>query len=507
MNQETKAKVCLLILDGWGINKSYAGNAITEAHPEYWEELLRDYPNILLQASGEAVGLPPGQMGNSEVGHEAIGAGRIIEQECLKMDECAQQGTFHENPAIANNFEHVKSKNGALHIMGLLSPGGVHAHEEHIFGLIREAKQTGIEKIYIHAITDGRDVLPRSCTKSFERLAAICAETGAELATISGRFYAMDRDNNADRIKPAYDAIRNREARQFGSYQEAIAASYETGDGDEHIIPCAISVVDEESAKIKAGDGVIFTNFRNDRTKQLTRAFIEEGLEDISFVTATNYSDEFELDFAFEHQTIDNTLGIVLEKNEITILKTTETEKFAHVTFFMNNRREKPHNGEERVLIPSNKLRSHAEMPEMKAAEIKAAIIKAMIGSKQQVIIANICNGDMIGHTGDVEAAKKAVKAVDQALREITQAAQENGYLLFITADHGNCDEMIDENGQTLTEHSTNPVAFIMVQPKGQSWELEDHEGDEKLADIAPTILKALAIQQPEEMTGQSLIK
>lgn len=503
----TTPRVCLLILDGWGLNKAYPGNAITEAHPQNWEQIWQTYPHIQLQASGEAVGLPEGQMGNSEVGHEAIGSGRVVPQTMLELNQAAKNGTFHERPAFGKLFADLKTRSGSLHIMGLLSPGGVHSHEEHIFGLVREARAAGIERVYVHAFTDGRDVAPQSCLTSFEKLAAVCQETGAEIASIAGRFFAMDRDKNLERTNLAYEAVRNRKGQLFASYQEAVEASYADGKNDEYISPRLLAVRDESRAAIVQGDGVIFANFRNDRPRQLTEAFIAGGLDGISFVTMTPYSDKYPVEVAFTYPVVTNTFGEVLAAHNVPIFKVTETEKYPHVTFFMNGRREAPLAGEDRQLIPSNKVEIHAQMPEMKAAEISAAIVEAMESGKYQAIVANICNGDMVGHSGDVEAAKKAVLAVDKGLKAVEAAALANNFVLFVTADHGNCDEMIGEHGEVITEHSTNPVPFILIQPQESQLKLKTDVTEPKLADIAPTLLKVLGLAQPVEMTGRALVE
>lgn len=506
MDTDLQRKVALVILDGWGINKAYPGNAITEAEPELWEKLWADNPHVILQACGEAVGLPANQMGNSEVGHEAIGAGRVVPQIMLELGKAAEAGTFHERPAIKNTFDQVKTNDSSLHIMGLLSPGGVHAHEDHIFGLIKEAKAAGIKNIFVHAFTDGRDVRQKSCKQSFKKLSQICKKTGAQIATLSGRYYAMDRDNNSDRTQAAFQAIKHRQGDRAVSYTKAINAAYKANITDEFLPPVVLPVRDEVTAMIKPGDGVIFANYRNDRPRQLTEAFIADDLNDISFTTMTPYNDEYPVNVAFDYPNVPMPLGEVLEAHNVTVLKTTETEKFPHVTFFMNAKRNAPFEGEERKLIGSNKVKQHAEKPEMKAAEISAVIVKAMLGKTHQVIIANICNGDMVGHSGNVEAGKAAVKAVDAALKDIVAAAREAGYLLFVTADHGNCDEMIGPHGEVLTEHSLNPVPFIMVAPEGSDARLIPQADGVALANIAPTLLRALAIPQPEVMTGTSLI-
>lgn len=493
-------KVALIILDGWGINKDYPGNAIAQANTPTWDKMWSEAPHASMDASGEAVGLPAGQMGNSEINHAAIGSGRVIYQDLVKLNKAAIEGTLHESPAIAEAFNKAKQAGQALHIMGLLSPGGVHSHQDHIFALMREAHQAGVERIYIHAMTDGRDVAPRSCQPSFDQLAQVCEETGAELATIAGRYYAMDRDHNWERTDLAYLAIRDRQGVQFNSAKEVITASYADDKADEFIVPCTIKVRDEAMAKVKPGDSVIFANFRNDRPRQLTERFIEQGPKDIFFVTMTLYSDKYPVAVAFGQEEVQHTLGEVLAENNIKQFRVTETEKFAHLTFFMNCKREEPYQLEERFMFDSNKVASHAEKPEMRALDIADKVVETMQAGDYPMIFANICNGDMVGHTGEMPAAIKAVETVDEALKRIWAAAVANDYVLIVTADHGNCDQMLTEDGQVMTEHSTNQVPFVLLND-GQ---LNRQTGI--MADVAPTLLKLLGIEQPLEMTGQSMV-
>ncbi|MBU1033922.1 2,3-bisphosphoglycerate-independent phosphoglycerate mutase [Patescibacteria group bacterium] len=496
-------KLALVILDGWAIGKDYPGNAITQAKAPFWRHLWADKPHALLEASGEAVGLPEGQMGNSEINHAAIGSGRVIYQDLVKMNKDAREGKFKDNEAFQKAFNNVKENNSSLHIMGMLSPGGVHSHQDHIFALMRAAKQSGVQKIYVHAFTDGRDVLPKSCSDSFIQLQKVCEETGAQLATISGRYYAMDRDHNWDRIDLAYQAIRERVGVEFTNAEAAIQASYNDGKNDEFIVPCLIKVSDEEKAKIHEHDSVVFMNFRNDRPRQLTERFLEKGPKNLIFVTATLYSTDYKnVLVAFSPQSVTNTLGEVLSKNKIRQFRVTETEKFAHLTFFMNCKREEAWPLEDRFMFDSNKVATHDLKPEMKAMKIASKIADEMQKGEYQVILSNICNGDMVGHSGNIPATIQAVETVSKALEIITAAAEKAGYTLIVTADHGNCDEMIDQDGNALSQHSMNPVPFIVVDSKYKKLN-RDHG---IMADIAPTILKILDIEQPEEMTGKSLV-
>jgi len=500
MSESFQKKLALIILDGWGHYRAYPGNAISLANTPNWDKMWAENPQALLACSGEAVGLPTGQMGNSEINHAAIGSGRVIYQDLVKLNKTAAQGQFHAAPAIKEAFAKAKDNATALHIMGLLSSGGVHSHQDHIFALIKEAATFGVEKVYVHAMTDGRDTAPQSCLASFEKLDKICQETGAELATISGRYFAMDRDHNWERTDLAYSAIKDRQAPQFATAQEAVKDSYKNGKGDEFIVPCTIKVKDEQEAKVKSGDSLIFANFRNDRPRQLTERFLEKGPKNIFFVTMTLYSDKYPVAVAYGPEKIERTLGEVLAENKIKQFRVTETEKFAHLTFFMNCKREEPYPLEERFMFDSNKVESHAEKPEMKALEIADKIVETMHKGEHLVIFANLCNGDMVGHTGDIQAAVKAVETVDQALGKIEQAAKEQNYLLIVTADHGNCEQMLNDNGDVVTEHSTNPVPFVLLN----DGRLNRQDGI--MADIAPTILKLLALPQPQEMTGQSLV-
>ncbi len=496
-------KIALVILDGWAIGKDYPGNAIAQASAPFWKHLWADEPHALLEASGEAVGLPEGQMGNSEINHAAIGSGRVIYQDLVRMNKDAREGKFKDNEVFQKAFENAKENDSSLHIMGMLSPGGVHSHQNHIFALMRAAAENGVKKIFVHAFSDGRDVLPKSCSDSFVKLAEVCQETGAQLATIAGRYYAMDRDHNWDRTDLAYHAIRDRQGVKFGSAQEAIAATYSDDKSDEFIIPCLIKVSDEETAKVHEHDSVIFANFRNDRPRQLTERFLEQGPKNIIFVTATLYSTDYKnVLVAFAPQVVKNSLGEVLSRHKIKQFRVTETEKFAHLTFFMNCKREEAWPLEDRFMFDSNKVATHDLKPEMKAMEIASKVVETIQKDEYPIIMCNLCNGDMVGHTGNIPAAIKAVETVSKALEIITNAAEKSGYTLLIVADHGNCDEMIDKDGNILSEHSLNLVPFIIVDREYKKLS-RDHG---IMADVAPTILRILDIEKPEEMTGESLV-
>ena len=501
-DKNSQGKVLLVILDGWGHNKDYPGNAISVANTPTWDKLWSEHPHMLLEASGEAVGLPAGQMGNSEINHAAIGSGRVNYSDLVKINKAVAEGKLHESAAINKAFTRAKENDSSLHLICMLSPGGVHSHEDHLFEMMREAKAAGVNKIFVHAISDGRDMPPKSCSDSFAKLEQVCQETGAELATIAGRFYAMDRDKNWKRTDLAYENIKNRSGKQFTNWRAAIEASYANDKADEFILPCTIKTSDNELAKVKTGDSAIFINFRNDRPRQLTERFIEQGPEDLFFVTMTSYSDKYPVAVAYGPEEVSQTLGEVLSENGIKQFRVTETEKFAHLTFFMNCKREEPYPLEERFMFDSNKVESHADKPEMRAPDIANKVVETMKSGQYPVIFTNICNGDMVGHTGDLAAAVKAVEAVDHALAKILETAKAEAYTLMITADHGNCDEMLDDEGNKVTAHSTNPVPFVLISPKGEK--LNRERGI--MADIAPTILKELGIKQPNEMTGKSLV-
>ncbi len=497
-------KLLLVILDGFGIYKNYEGNAVALAKMPTYSQLWRDYPHAELEASGEAVGLTAGQIGSSEVGHPAIGSGRVIYQDLVRIKLAIEDGSFAKNEAFVAAFEHAKKNGSTLHIMGLLSPGGVHSHQDHIFAMLRAAHQSGVQKIYLHAFTDGRDVEPRSCeADSFKPLEAVLEETGTVLASIAGRYYSMDRDTNWDRIDLAFAALTKREGLRAKNYHEAIANSYAKDENDEFIKPTLLDVADENAATIKEHDAVIFTNFRSDRTRQLTERFLEKGPKDLCFVTMTQYKEDYQVKVAFAPQSTDRTLGEVLAENKLKQLRITETQKFAHLTFFLNCKREEPYPLEDRFMFDSNKeVTNFDEDPAMKAIDIGNKIAETMQNGKYDVIFTNLCNGDMVGHTGNIPAAIKGLEAVDQALTIMLKSAKENGYTILITADHGNCEEMLSDKGDVLTAHTTNPVPFILVDEEIKK--LESETGI--LADIAPTMLKLLEVKQPVEMTGKSLV-
>jgi 2,3-bisphosphoglycerate-independent phosphoglycerate mutase len=495
--------ILLCILDGVGIRNEEKGNAFLKANKPNFDYLWNNYPHSLLEASGELVGLPEGQMGNSEVGHMNIGAGRIVYQPLQLINEKIKNKEFFENERFKEIFKHVKENRSNLHLFGLLSDGGIHSHINHLLALIDNAVNNNVENIYLHMFLDGRDTLPSSAMKYLDILNEKINEySNVKLATLAGRFYAMDRDNNWDRIKYAYDAITKAEGLNFDNYKEAIEASYAKEEYDEFVKP---SILDANGT-VKENDGLILFNFRPDRGRELFsvltnkefKGFDRPFIENLKLVTMMPLSNEVISKPAFENQVLDNTLGEFLQNNNLKQLRIAETEKYAHVTYFFDGGLEKDLNGCVRELIPSPKVATYDLKPEMSANEITDKLIDKM--ADFDVIILNFANGDMVGHTGVIDAAVKAVETVDNCLGRIIKKIDELGGTLIVTADHGNCDWMLDDEGNVITSHSTYPVPFIINRK-----DIELNDG--KLADIAPTIVQLLNLEKPEEMTGNSLIK
>jgi 2,3-bisphosphoglycerate-independent phosphoglycerate mutase len=501
----SKEKVILIILDGWGIKEPYEGNAIARAKTPTWDKVWAKYPKAILQVSGEDVGLPEGQMGTSEVNHYTIGAGRIAYQDLVKINHAIKTGSYADNPVFVGAFDHVKKHNSTLHIKGLLSPGGVHSHQEHVFELLKAASKHGVTKAYLHLYTDGRDVLPKSAKKYVAELEAKIAEIGlGKIASIGGRYYAMDRDHNWDRVDKAFEVLTQKGGKRYKTAAEAIEAAYEAGITDEYIEPAHIEVSPGEEGCISTDDAVIFVNFRNDRPRQITERFIEKGPENLFFATMTQYNPHYPVAVAFPPESIDRTLGEVLSEHEVKQLRITETEKFAHLTFFFNCKHEEAYEGEDRIMFDSySDVKTHDEKPEMRALDIAKMIVADIEGDGHQVIMTNLCNGDMVGHTSNIEAALKAVETVDEAMSLIIPVAEKHGFHIMITADHGNAEEMIDEKtGEKLTQHSLNPVPFVLISPKYKK--IVRDSG--LLSDLAPTILTILGLPVPKEMTGSSFV-
>lgn len=501
----------LIILDGWGLGNDYEGNAIKRAKTPNFDVLMRKYPNTVLSASGYDVGLPKGQMGNSEVGHLNIGAGRIVYQDFTRITKAIEDGEIDNNEAVISAFDHVKQNNSTLHFIGLFSNGGVHSHNSHLYSLMELAKKNDIKDVEIHCITDGRDVSPTSSPNFIKELKKKIKTIGlGHIASIMGRYYAMDRNKQWDRIELAYNAMVKGEGERFKDPLEAVKNSYLNGVTDEFIRPILIEKENGELATIKNNDAVIFYNFRPDRARQLTRAFVDNDFDyfnrkkvNVKFVCMTLYDKTIEnVEIAFKPHFVKNTLGEYLSNKGYKQLRAAETEKYAHVTYFFNGEIEEPFKHEVRILIPSPDVPTYDLKPEMSAFELKNMIMEELEKDMYQVMIINFANPDMVGHTGDIEAAIKAVEAVDKCLGEIVNFIIRSEGTAIITADHGNCEEMLDtSNLAKLTAHSTNKVPFIVVKsPK--NFKLK--EGI--LADIAPTMLELMGLEKPKEMTGQSLI-
>ncbi len=501
----SKKPVALIIMDGFGYNAEDYGNAITAANTPNIDKYMKG-PNTIIGASGLDVGLPDGQMGNSEVGHTNIGAGRIVYQMLVKISKSIKDGDFFENKALVDAIENCKKNGSALHLMGLLSPGGVHSHTEHLYGLLEMAKRNGLEKVYVHAFLDGRDVPPSSAAEFMEEAVAEINKIGVgSVATIAGRFYAMDRDNAWDRVEKAYAALVKGEGVKETDPVQAIKNSYANEVTDEFMLPTVV----DENGMIKENDSVVFFNFRPDRARQITRAFVDPeftGFErkyfPVHFVCMAQYDAAMpNVSVAFPPEALTMTLGEYLAKLGKTQLRIAETQKYAHVTFFFNGGEEKQFDGEDRILIKSPDVETFDMKPEMSAFEVTDAVVEAIEADKYDVIILNYANCDMVGHTGIFDAAKTAVEAVDTCVGRMVDAITAKGGVALITADHGNADKMYEPDGSAFTAHTTNPVPFIVV---GEDCELR--EGG-VLADIAPTILQVLGVPQPAEMTGKSLIK
>lgn len=502
-----KKPVMLMILDGWGINKNpEQKNAITAANPETFNRLMKEYPHSELQASGEAVGLPDGQMGNSEVGHLNIGSGRIIYQPLVEISKDIREGTIYENPVLKEAFEYAVANGKNVHFGGLLSNGGVHSHIEHLFGLLAMAKKYGV-KAYVHAFLDGRDTAPQSAKGFVEELEAKMKEIGeGTIATLSGRYYAMDRDKNWDRVKLAYDAMVLGLGNKANSAVEAVEASYAEGKTDEFVVPTVV----DANGLVKAGDVFINFNFRPDRAREITRALNDKeftGFEreylGVKYYCMRQYDSTIDAPVVYEDKDITNTFGEVLTKAGMKQLRTAETEKYAHVTFFFNGGKEEQFAGEDRKLVASPKVATYDLQPEMSACGVTEGLMEALNSGEYDVIIVNYANPDMVGHTGVFDAAVAAVQKVDRCIAKVSEKVLELGGTLLITADHGNVELMEDpETHIPFTAHTTNNVPFILVSNEYKNAKLEDG----KLSDIAPTMLDILGLAKPEEMNGKSLL-
>ena len=506
----------LIILDGFGHRDAVAYNAIRTDGAVHFKKLWENYPHTYIQASGLDVGLPAGQMGNSEVGHLNIGAGRIVYQELTRITKSIDDGDFFRNPAFLKAMDNCKQKKTALHLMGLCSDGGVHSHLEHLYALVRMAKEQGLSKVYIHCFMDGRDTPPRSGEGYIRQLEEKLNEIGAgEIATVSGRYYAMDRDNRFERVERAYAALVYGEGFTAESGHEAMEKSYARGDSDEFVQPTVILKNGKPVATVQPDDSIIFFNFRPDRARELTRAFLfadfdgferKKGFFPLTYVSMTQYDKTFEdkLSVAFKPETLLNTLGQYLAKFHKTQLRIAETEKYAHETFFFNGGVEAPNPLEDRCLIPSPKVATYDLKPEMSAYEVTEEAVKRIDSGKYDVMILNFANPDMVGHTGVMEAAVKAVHAVDACLEKVVDAILRQGGRCIITADHGNCEYMWDEKQNApFTAHTTNPVPCVLVDDTRKDVKLRS---DGRLSDLSPTLLDLMGVEKPAEMTGNTLI-
>lgn len=502
-------KVILMILDGWGKSPDPKVSAIDNANTPFVDSLYKNYANANLLTDGMNVGLPNGQMGNSEVGHMNLGAGRIVYQDLAKINLAVKENTLKEEKELKNAFQYAKTHNKDVHFLGLVSNGGVHSHIDHLKGLIEVSENYGVKNAFIHAFTDGRDVDPKSGITFLEDLIEFCSDKNTRLASVIGRYYAMDRDKRWERVKLAYDLLVNGKGEPSDSISEAMQKSYYEDITDEFIKPIAlVDKAGEPLAKIKDGDVVIFFNFRTDRGRELTQVLSQKDLHehnmhklDLYYVTLTNYDDSFVgVHVVYDKDNIEETLGETLAVNGKKQIRIAETEKYPHVTFFFNGGREIPFDGEERILCPSPKVATYDLKPEMSAYEIRDAIIPELNKGEVDFVCLNFANPDMVGHTGDMNAAIKACETVDKCAEEVINAGLQNGYSTIVIADHGNCDTMINPDGTPNTAHTTNPVPLILVD--------EDIKqiNDGVLGDIAPTILKLMGIPQPALMTQNVLI-
>ena len=509
----SRKPVVLMILDGYGLNERHDGNAVYEAQTPVMDRLMKEYPFVKGNASGLSVGLPDGQMGNSEVGHLNMGAGRIVYQELTRITKSIEDGDFFENPEFLAAVENCKNHDSALHLYGLVSDGGVHSHITHIYGLLELAKRNGLTKVFVHCFLDGRDTPPSSGKEFVAELEEKMKELGVgRVASVMGRYYAMDRDNRWDRVKLAYDALTKGEGNRGESATGLIQESYDNGKTDEFVLPAVVTENGAPVCLIREHDSVIFFNFRPDRAREITRAFCDDsfsGFErekrmELTYVCFTDYDETIPNKLvAFKKETISNTFGEFLAAHGKKQARIAETEKYAHVTFFFNGGVEEPNPGEDRILVKSPKVPTYDMQPEMSAPQVCEKLVEAIHSGKYDVIIVNFANPDMVGHTGVEAAAVKAIEAVDACVGKTVEAILEENGVLFICADHGNAEQLIDyATGEPFTAHTTNPVPFILVNA-GEGYGLR--EGG-CLADIAPTLIELMGMEQPKEMTGRSLL-
>lgn len=501
-------KVLLLILDGWGITQDPKVSAIAQANTPFIDSLYTKYPNAQIRTDGMNVGLPEGQMGNSEVGHMNLGAGRIVYQDLVKINLAVKNNTIAEEPVLKKAFAYAKQNNKKVHFMGLLSDGGVHSHINHLKGLISAAAQEGLENVFVHAFTDGRDVDPKSGLGFISDLQEHLSKTTGKLASVIGRYFAMDRDKRWERIKKAYDLLVFGKGEKTNNILQSIQDSYAKGITDEFIEPIFCTENNQPIATIEKDDVVIFFNFRTDRGRELTEVLTQENYEEfgmnilpLHFVTLTNYNQEFKnIQVVYNKENLKNTIGEVLEKNQKTQIRIAETEKYPHVTFFFSGGREQPFEGEKRILCPSPKVATYDLQPEMSAICVKDKILAEIQSQSADFICLNFANTDMVGHTGVFEAAIKACKTIDDCVKELIDSTLKNNYTTILLADHGNCETMINPDGSPNTAHTTNPVPIIIIDPDIKKVK------PGVLGNIAPTILHILGLEKPKDMTLNSLI-
>ena len=505
----SRKKVILIIMDGWGLGKVPASDAIKAANTPFVDSLYSQYPNTTLTTCGEAVGLPEGQMGNSEVGHLNLGAGRIVYQELQRINVAIREGELSENPSFLNAIQYSLDNSKPLHLIGLVSDGGVHSHINHLKAILDVCQQKGLQQVYVHPFTDGRDTDPKSGYRFIKELEEHISQSVGTIASVSGRYYAMDRDNRWERVKLAYDALVKGEGPTATSALEAIQASYDQNVTDEFIKPTIILNGNGPTARIQEGDAVLCFNFRTDRCREITKALTQMDFPThnmhrlhLHYTTMTEYDASFEgVHVVFETDNLNNTLGEVLEAHNKTQIRIAETEKYPHVTFFFSGGREKPFEGEERILVSSPKVATYDLQPEMSAYEVTGAIVSELEKGKVDFVCLNYANTDMVGHTGVWQAAIKAAETVDQCVQKVVTTALAKDYTVFLTADHGNADYLINEDGSPNTAHTLNPVPLFVID---KEWRGTVAPG--KLGDIAPTILTVMGLPIPKEMTGDVLV-